>query len=65
MASSAAETLIGAAVIAVAAGFLVYGAQTADLALTVHPHPTFSEAIMEAAEDALGHAIHAPPKRKR
>ncbi|SFJ11100.1 outer membrane lipid asymmetry maintenance protein MlaD [Albimonas pacifica] len=31
MASSAAETLIGAAVIAVAAGFLVYGAQTADL----------------------------------
>ncbi|WP_339948976.1 outer membrane lipid asymmetry maintenance protein MlaD [uncultured Albimonas sp.] len=34
MASSAAETLIGAAVIAVAAGFLVYGAQTADLGPT-------------------------------
>ncbi|MDF2234473.1 outer membrane lipid asymmetry maintenance protein MlaD [Albimonas sp. CAU 1670] len=31
MASSAAETLIGAAVIAAAAGFLFYGAQTADL----------------------------------
>ena len=31
MASSAAETLIGAAVLAAAAGFLVYGAQTADL----------------------------------
>lgn len=31
MASSAAETLIGAAVLAAAAGFLVYGAQKADL----------------------------------
>ena len=29
-----------------------------DLALTVHPHPTFSEALMEAAEDYYGHAIH-------
>ncbi len=25
---------------------------------TVHAHPTLSEAVMEAAEDALGHAIH-------
>jgi len=25
---------------------------------TVHAHPTLSEAIMEAAEDAYGHAIH-------
>ncbi len=24
----------------------------------VHPHPTMSEAIMEAVEDAYGHAIH-------
>ena len=25
---------------------------------TVHPHPTLSEAIMEATADALGEAIH-------
>jgi len=31
MASNVAETLIGAAVLAVAGGFLVYGAQTADI----------------------------------
>jgi len=29
-----------------------------ELAGTVHPHPTMSEAIMEAAHAALGHAIH-------
>ena len=28
------------------------------IAKSVHPHPTFSEAIMEAAEAALGKAIH-------
>ena len=29
-----------------------------DVAHNIHSHPTLSEAIMEAAEDALGHAIH-------
>ncbi len=29
-----------------------------DLALTVHPHPTLGEALMEASAAALGHAIH-------
>jgi len=28
------------------------------LIYTVHAHPTFAEAIKEASEDALGHAIH-------
>jgi len=28
------------------------------IAGTIHAHPTLSEAIMEAAEDAYGHAIH-------
>jgi dihydrolipoamide dehydrogenase len=28
------------------------------LAYTVHAHPTFAEALKEATEDALGHAIH-------
>ncbi len=34
------------------------GATLEDLAATVHTHPTLSEAVMEAAENALGHAIH-------
>jgi dihydrolipoamide dehydrogenase len=29
-----------------------------DLAHTVHPHPTLSEVVMEAAHAALGQAIH-------
>lgn len=29
-----------------------------DVALTVHPHPTLGEALMEAAAHSLGHAIH-------
>ena len=34
------------------------GATVEDVALTIHPHPTFSEAIMEAAESAAGSPIH-------
>jgi dihydrolipoamide dehydrogenase len=34
------------------------GAATADVAMTIHPHPTLSEAIMEAAKAAQGEAIH-------
>ena len=34
------------------------GARLEDLALTIHPHPTLGETVMEAAEAALGHAIH-------
>ena len=41
------------------------GAHIEDLALTVHAHPTMPEMIMEAAEVALGHAIHIfKPARK-
>lgn len=29
-----------------------------DIGLTIHPHPTLGEAVMEAANKALGHAIH-------
>ncbi len=31
---------------------------------TIHSHPTLSEAIMEAAHDVHGTAIHNPPKKK-
>jgi dihydrolipoamide dehydrogenase len=34
------------------------GAVAHDLSLTVHPHPTLSEAVKEAAAAALGEAIH-------
>jgi dihydrolipoamide dehydrogenase len=34
------------------------GASAADLAMTIHPHPTLSEAVMEAAKAAQGEAIH-------
>lgn len=37
---------------------LEMGALVEDLGLTVHPHPTFSEALMEAAKAAKGEAIH-------
>jgi dihydrolipoamide dehydrogenase len=34
------------------------GAFLHDLSLTIHPHPTMSEALMEASKVALGEAIH-------
>lgn len=35
----------------------------AELARTVHAHPTLSEAWMEAAHAVAGHCIHLPPKK--
>jgi dihydrolipoamide dehydrogenase len=37
---------------------LEMGAYLPDLALTVHPHPTLGEAVMEAAKAALGESAH-------
>jgi dihydrolipoamide dehydrogenase len=34
-------------------------ATTEELFRTIHAHPTLSEALMEAAHAASGHAIHA------
>jgi dihydrolipoamide dehydrogenase len=34
------------------------GAVADDIRLTIHPHPTLSEAVMEAAAAALGEAVH-------
>jgi len=34
------------------------GAVIDDLRLTIHPHPTLSEGVMEAAAAALGEAVH-------
>jgi dihydrolipoamide dehydrogenase len=43
---------------------LEMGATSEDLALTVHAHPTFAEALMEAAEVSLGRPIHVRPAKR-
>ncbi len=48
-----ASSLIGEAVFAIE-----MGANAEDLSLTIHPHPTLSEGIMEAAEGILGQSVH-------
>jgi dihydrolipoamide dehydrogenase len=55
-----AESLIGEGVIA-----LEMGATLEDIGLSIHPHPTLTEGIMDAAEAAHGKAIHiVNPKAK-
>jgi dihydrolipoamide dehydrogenase len=46
------------AMIAEAALAIEMGANIEDIADTIHPHPTYSEAVQEAAELALGRSIH-------
>ena len=53
MVGSGVSDLIGEAVLA-----LEMGAQIEDIAASIHPHPTLSEALGEAAEVALQRAIH-------
>jgi dihydrolipoamide dehydrogenase len=55
-----AESLIGEGVMA-----LEMGATLEDIGLSIHPHPTLTESIMDAAEAAHGKAIHiVNPKPK-
>lgn len=42
-----------------------FGSTAEDLALTMFAHPTVSEALHEAALDAMGHAIHKVSRKKR
>ncbi len=55
-----ATDLIGEACVA-----LRLEATAEELARTMHAHPTLPEAIMEAAHDVHGEAIHIPPPRRR
>jgi dihydrolipoamide dehydrogenase len=48
-----ASDLIGEAALAIE-----MGSSVEDIALTVHPHPTLTESMMEGAKAALGEAIH-------
>ncbi len=60
-------TLVGAHasdMIAEIAFAIEMGARLEDVAGTIHPHPTYSEALLEAAEDALGKCVHVPLKKK-
>ena len=42
-----------------------FGSSAEDIGMTVFGHPTFSEAVKEAALAVHGHAIHMPNKKKR
>ncbi|MEM3781656.1 MAG: dihydrolipoyl dehydrogenase [Candidatus Micrarchaeaceae archaeon] len=46
------------AMISEAALAIEMGATLEDIASTIHPHPTYSEAVQEAAEAALGSPVH-------
>lgn len=63
----ASGRLLGIGIAGVGAGELIaegtlaieMGATAEDLKLTIHPHPTLSETLMEAGEAYYGNAIHA------
>jgi len=67
------EQVLGAAIAGPGAGELIsecvlaieMGAVVADLGLTIHPHPTLSETVMEAADMYFGTSTHVyRPRRK-
>jgi len=68
----ATERLLGVGLVGPGAGELIaegvlaieMGATATDLKLTIHPHPTLSETLMESAEVFFGQATHVyRPKR--
>jgi len=60
------ERVLGAGIVGVGAGELIaeavlaieMGAVAEDLAVAIHPHPTLSETLMEAAEVFYGRSVH-------
>jgi dihydrolipoamide dehydrogenase len=66
--------LLGVGICGVGAGDLIsegvlaieMGALASDVGLSIHPHPTLSETIMEAADVFFGHSTHLyRPKREK
>ena len=65
------ERILGVGIVGVSAGDLIsegvlaveMGATARDIADSVHPHPTLSETLMEAAESFYGTATHALSRR--
>jgi len=66
------ERVLGVGIVGASAGELIaeavlaleMGATAEDLALTVHPHPTLSETVMECAEAFYGHATHTLARKR-
>jgi dihydrolipoamide dehydrogenase len=64
--------VLGVGIVGAGAGELIaeavlameMGATVEDIALSIHPHPTLSETLMECAEAFYGHATHAVSKRR-
>jgi dihydrolipoamide dehydrogenase len=69
---SKTERVLGVGIVGHGAGELIaegvvaveMGATVRDLAMCVHPHPTLSETIMEAAEVFFGQATHTLSKKR-
>jgi len=67
------ERILGVGIVGYGAGELIsegvlaveMGATARDLALSVHPHPTLSETLMEAAEVFYGHSVSMMSKKRR
>jgi len=66
------ERILGVGIVGPGAGEMIaegvlaieMGANATDLKLSIHPHPTLSETVMESAEVFFGHATHVyRPKR--
>ncbi len=67
------ERVLGVGIVGPGAGELIaegvlaveMGATATDVRMTIHPHPTLSETVMESAEVFFGHATHVyRPKKK-
>jgi dihydrolipoamide dehydrogenase len=66
------ERVLGVGIVGTGAGELIaegtlaieMGALAADLKLTIHPHPTLSETVMEAADVFFGESIHVYKPKK-
>ena len=67
------ERILGVGIVGSGAGELIsegvlaieMGATASDVKLTIHPHPTLTETVMEAAEQFFGQATHVyKPKRR-
>lgn len=69
----ATERVLGVGICGPGAGELIaecglaieMGSTAKDLALTIHPHPTLSETIMESAEAYYGHCTHVFRRREK
>ncbi len=67
------ERVLGVGIVGAGAGELIaegvlaveMAALASDLKLSIHPHPTMSETLMEAAEVFFGHSTHVYRPRKK